>query len=147
MDAPITIERLNPSIAMFSSAHGGYTHYADFAAGPRTLMISETRPAPQQDVWLLCQVFNSPFPEVLRYDGKNFRSPSGALKTKLLWWSYIITKETTTPDNQVATPPESRGDWLYDTMRIIAKYHKIVDVRNVMDMIPWPNDVEGEPEQ
>lgn len=42
---------------------------------------------------------------------------------------------------------ESRAEWLYDTMKVIAKFWKFRDVQDVADKIAWPNDREGVPEE
>lgn len=96
---------------------------------------------------MLCRYPNGDF--ILTYRDGRFRHPvSGSIWNNPIEWAYI----TWTPDIDLSIyeprgyRPESTGQWLYDTMRVIAKHHKIRDVQDVMDMTPWPNDTEGEPE-
>lgn len=103
------------------------------------------------------------FPMIVWYWDGYFRSSNGKHWGIPLRWFYGRREEEvwneekkqweinginyTAPPSAPAPLPEAKGEWLWDTIRIIAKHHKIVDVQNVMDMMPWPNDNEGEPEQ
>lgn len=102
--------------------------------------------AERAELPLLCRYPHGTF--MLTYIGGRFKHTNGSLWAAPLKWAYI----TWIPDIDLSIyeprphRPEATGQWLYDTMRVIAKHHKIRDVRDVMDAMPWPNDTEGEPE-
>lgn len=138
-------QRFQPTIVMMPDEAGPYMRYQHCAAGPVT---PGTTPPEHENVLLLTRYSQGNF--ILTYYDGSFRHPAGGKQwSNPLEWAYI----TWTPDIDLTIyeprpqRPESTAQWLYDTMRIIAKHHKIRDVQDVMDMIPWPNDVEGEPEQ
>lgn len=138
-------ERLHAAIVMMPDASGQYMRFQHFAAGPvRTDTPEKERAA------LLVRYSHGTY--VLTYYENSFRHPgNGKTWAPPIEWAYItwapVDDVEYGPNEGGGYLPESKAEWLYDTMRIIAKHHKILDVRNVMDMVPWPNDVEGEPEQ
>jgi hypothetical protein len=136
-------ERLHPTIVMMPDASGNFMRFQHFAAGPVRTDIPERERVP-----LLVRYSHGSY-IITYYDG-SFRHPAnGSNWARPLEWAYITWApvDDTNYDGQGPYLPESKAEWLYDTIRIIAKHHKIRDVQDAMDKTPWPNDVEGEPEQ
>jgi len=136
-------QRFQPTIVVIPDESGPFIRYQHCAAGPVT---PGTTPPEREGLPLLCRYPHGTF--MLTYIGGRFKHTNGSQWAAPIEWAYI----TWTPDIDLSIyeprpqRPESTGQWLYDTMRIIAKHHKFRDVQDVMDVTPWPNDVEGEPE-
>ena len=138
-------ERLHPTISMFPDPSGQFMRYQTFAAGPVT--PGATAPTSER-VPLLCRY---PHGNAIMtfYDGR-FRHPTtGTYWSAPIEWAYITWVPMA--DDTVYTPgpvgPESKQEWLYDTMKVIAKHWKFRDVQDIADKITWPNDREGVPEE
>lgn len=136
-------ERLHAAIVMMPDASGQFMRHQHFAAGPPRTDVPEVENVP-----ILARFSNTT--TVCSYSAGRFRASNGYAWRTPLEWAYI----TWAPVEDVVYNdaegggylPEAKGLWLYDTMKLVAKFHKLVDVMAIIDRLEWGNPEEGVPE-
>ena len=137
-------ERLHPAIVMMPDASGQYMRFQHFAAGPVRTDTPEKERVP-----VLVRYNHGTY--VLTYYEGSFRHPgNGSTWARPLAWAYLTWEPVEDVEYNDAEGggylPESKGLWLYDTMKLVAKFHKLEDVQNIIDRLEWGNPEEGAPE-
>lgn len=135
-------EYLHPTIAMIPDANGQFMRREHYAAGPVRTDTPETERVP-----LLCQYSHGSY-IITYYDGK-FRHPTnGSSWAAPLQWAYITWEDN---DDTIyapgPVPSVSAGNFLQDTLNLLLKFYKRVEVLDAMDRSPWNNPNEGAPEE
>ncbi len=135
-------ERLHPTIVMMPDASGNFMRHQHFAAGPPRTDVPEKEGVP-----ILARFSNTT--TVCTFSAGRFRAQNGYAWGTPSRWAYITwaPEDDTIYDSVGPYQPESKGLWLYDTMRLIAKFHKLVDVMAIIDRLEWGNPEEGVPEE
>lgn len=136
-------EYLHPVIAMMPDASGQFMRREHYAAGPVRTDTPERERVP-----IMCQYSHGTH-IITYYDGR-FRHPvNGGTWAAPLQWAYITWDEPEAAQPSPTpgpVPSVSAGNFLQDTVNLLLKFYKRVEVLDALDRSPWNNPNEGAPE-
>lgn len=142
-------QRFHPSIVMFPDSSGNFIRWPEggFGAGPRYRTADRTHPRPPRNTWLVARKTETSSPEIMKFDGNQFRSPTGASKGIVWEWCELILDEPTTETQPGPVQPLSAPGLLQAIVNLAYQFYKRGDVLDAGDRSPYNNPNEGAPEE
>ena len=142
-------ERLHISLCAFPSPTGTFVRWPDggFGAGPRYRTADRTHPLPPRGTWLVGRKTQTAPPEILKFDGNQFRSPTGAGKGIVWEWCELILDEPVTAESEQGVQPLYSPSLGQELVNLLFRIGKRADILNWFDRSPYNNPNEGAPEE
>lgn len=146
-------ERLHPVIAMHPDQSGNFMRYQPYGAKPWR------NTDPVTGVWAVSQAIDvNSTPEIVKYDGLYFRSPTGARKGIPWRWADLIIVEPTEvpPPGPIETVPpitEYPADGVHldavagqQLIDILKRSFTVNEINRMMEASPYDEPDQGAPE-